>query len=184
MSRARTALLVLLTVYVGSDLVRHQGTRPARWTGPLRPLLVTVQWVRSDAAFAAGDPTRGFALAERALALAPDDPNLWEALVWRQAVELASPDRTPQAERRGAWLASGVALAERAESVVADPGRLARLAGDVLLLPLLGDGPLPEWPGGREGLARSAEAHYRRALAAGEERAAAGLEALERVRTR
>ncbi|MEO0651697.1 MAG: hypothetical protein AAFZ65_13555 [Planctomycetota bacterium] len=175
--------VVLLAAY-GAMWLALPRPRPAtlagRLMGPIRPLVVTVAWLRSDAAFADGDTARGFVLAEQALELAPRDPGLWSALVWRQAVELASPDREPDPERRARWLAAGLDLAERAEGVVAEPAAFARLAGDVVMLQLREGIEPPAWPGGRAALVDVARERYARALALGDSLASIGLEALER----
>ena len=153
-----------------------------RLLGPLRPLVVAVQWVRVENAFAAGQTARAFVLAEQALELDPQDPGLWTALVWRQAVQFASPEREPDPARRGRWLASAIDLAERGQDFVGRPGELSRLAGDVIQIQLRIGGTLPDWPGGREGLLEEAERHYRRALERGDTRAELGLAGLDQLR--
>ncbi|QDU68652.1 tetratricopeptide repeat protein [Engelhardtia mirabilis] len=147
--------------------------------GPIGRVFASAQWVRVDAAFAAGRPAQAFALAERALELDPGATEGWEILVWFQAIQLASPAREPDGERRRQWLENGLAVAARGEQSAREPAALARLAGDVLFVHADAE-PATPWPGGRKALLELAQTHYRRAAELGDTEAHASAEGVAR----
>jgi len=147
------AAVALLLVGIGAGAGERGRRTSGAWVllEPVAGALASAQWVRVDAAFAAGDDARGFALAETALALDPGATTGWELLVDHQLRALASPLREPDPERRAAWVRSGLATAERGLGSARAPGDLALDAG-IGLLVLLEAEELPAWPGDRAGL--------------------------------
>lgn len=189
MRRRRPVLWVLLGAAVALQVASlprgapDAATEPPSVTtallGPVAGLFASVLWVRVDAAFAAGEPARAFALAERALDLDPGATDGWSTLVWYQAVQLAAPAREPDADRRRRWLENGLAVARRGEGSAREPSALARLAGDILFVHADAEPPTP-WPGGRAGLLAAAAEAYTRALRLGDDGAGPSLDGVRR----
>ncbi|MDP6539250.1 MAG: tetratricopeptide repeat protein [Planctomycetota bacterium] len=128
-----------------------------RLLGPIGSLAATVQWVRVDAELDAGRPQRAYALAERALALAPADEGGWLHLARHLAYQRGSPEVEPLPARRTQWVNKALAVLARGEAGVDQPHLLRFERGLLLLHVGLSDGAVP-WPGGTDAALEQAAA--------------------------
>jgi hypothetical protein len=149
------AALLLLTALLLSHWLAPRGFWP-RLFGPWPQALAALQWMRADQAFAAGDLAVALSRAERALRLAPHNPDGWASLVIWQGGSLASATRQCDRERRRAWLEAALATAERARGLAEPYAPVAAAAAAVLLAQAESDPPL-SWPGGVPALQALAE---------------------------
>ncbi len=150
------------------DAKRSRGTFASRLLGPFAPLAAAIEWGRFDAAARAGDEPRAWRHADRALFLAPEDPDGWTFLAHYAVFERGSPRRTESTLERRRWVEYGIAILERGERETANPGPVAFKLGVVYLaLAHQSEGERTLPLSRRETWAHAAEA-FERAAAAGE----------------
>ena len=134
---ASLALAILLAGYTiasaPAERTRSRGTFASRLLGPVAPLAAAIEWGRFDAAVRAGDETRAWEHADRALLLDPEDPDGWKYLAHYAVFDRGSPRRTDDRLERQRWVEFGIAVLERGEREAANPGPVAFKLGVVYL---------------------------------------------------
>src|SRR5690606_28743068 len=70
-----------------ADRKEAHGTFASRLLGPFAPIAAALEWGRFDAAVRAGDDVRAWRHADRALLLAPEDPDGWTFLAHHAVYE-------------------------------------------------------------------------------------------------
>lgn len=146
---------------------RSRGTFASRLLGPVAPIVAAIEWGRFDAAARAGDEPRAWRHADRALFLAPEDPDGWILLAHYAVFERGSPRRTESVIERRRWVEYGIAILERGERESANPGPVAFKLGVVYLA-------LAHQPGDERSLPLSLRETWTRAAEAFDRAAAAG----------
>jgi hypothetical protein len=142
-----------------------------RLLGPIASVAASVQWVRVDSAIRAGRTDLALARAETALAIDPGSTAGWTFLSRYMALDLASPAREPDTQRRLSWIKAALRVAERGEKTAREPSELALWEGLVLATVVALDDDLP-WPGGAAGKWNDAALCLDRAAALGDPEAA------------
>lgn len=151
-----------------ADRKEAHGTFASRLLGPFAPIAAALEWGRFDAAVRAGDDVRAWRHADRALLLAPEDPDGWTFLAHHAVYERGSPRRTEDPAERRRWVEIGLAILARGEREARNPGPVAFKAGVVhVSLANQEDGERALPISRREAWSRAAEA-FERAAAAGE----------------
>jgi hypothetical protein len=132
-----------------------RATLAMRLLGPLARPAALVQWVRVDEGLRDGRTDLALARAETAFALDPTLTQGWFFLSRHLALDLASPEREPDATKRARWVRAALAIAKRGEASADDPAELAFWRGLVLARTAEVDPTLP-WDGGTRGMWREA----------------------------
>jgi hypothetical protein len=152
-----------------------------RLAGPLAGPLAAAQWVRVDLAIRAGRTELALARAETAFELNPTSTSGWYFLSRHLGLDLASPEREPDAEVRRRWVRAALAVAARGEARAENPAELAFWQG--LLLARTGEvDPQIGWEGGADALWTEAAEHFERAERLGHPDGAAAAAQARRVR--
>lgn len=125
--------LLALAIATHEPGARPRGGSLERLLGPFAPLAAAIEWSRFDRALAAGRPELAYERAERALALAPSDASGWKALAHHFVYERASPELEPDRAVRRRWVAIGLDVLDRGETLARDPGAVAFKRGVVYL---------------------------------------------------
>ena len=152
-----------------------------RLVGPFSSLAASVEWVRFDGALLHGRMEHAYARAERALELDPRTPQGWIHLATHLVHDRGSAEATPDAAERRRWIAAGIDVLERGESLCRAPEELAWTRGLLWTWIADSDGPTGlGWPGGPAAAVREAVGALERAAGLGHPRAAELIEALGR----
>ncbi len=163
-------VFLALAVVSGTWSARHMPPVPERslaerLLGPIATLGAAAQWVRADAAWAAGRIDLYDARAEFALRLAPSDPNGYVYYAHHLIYDRASPRLELDPAAREHWVREGLAILERGERSCRSPGRLAFQRAIVFLaLAQMDDGLRPFRITSAQAWASAAEAFDRAAL--------------------
>lgn len=139
-----------------------------RLLGPIASAAASVEWARYVGALDAGDVTRAYGHAARALSLDSRAAAGWLTLADHFIFIRASPleEADPAARRR--WIREGFAVLRSGELRAASPGVLARYAATIKAAYLSN---VPDeglgWPGGPRALLNEARVDLERAAALG-----------------
>jgi len=112
---------------------REERPRRLLLFGPFLELGAEVQWLRFQSAQHAGDEARALELAESALRLDPVSTEGWATLASHLGLDLASPEREPDLERRRMWFRSALSVLRRGGESARDPAELELQRGLLLL---------------------------------------------------
>jgi hypothetical protein len=181
---ALAALALLLNTPSSTRGTAPEASPALRLAAPLVPLAANVQWVRVDAAMREGRPDKVLARADALLALDAHSGDAQSFLSSYFGLQLASPEREPDAARRVAWLRVALDYAAHGERHAERPWEFALWQGELLARAALVD-PATAWPGGVRALWSEAAAHFERGAAGhpiGHARAAECRAALETLR--
>lgn len=181
---ALAALALVLNTPSSSREGAPNASAALRLAAPLVPLAANVQWVRVDAAMREGRPDKVLARADALLALDAHSGDAQSFLSSYFGLQLASPEREPDAARRVAWLRVALDYAAHGEQNAQRPWEFALWQGELLARAALVD-PATAWPGGVRALWSEAAEHFERGAAGhpiGHARAAECRAALEALR--
>ncbi len=149
---------------------------PERLLGPVADLAAAAEWVRADLAWTRGRTDLYDLRAQRALRLAPGDPNGWAYYAHHLVYDRGSPTLGDKAERE-VWVRAGISVLERGERETRRPGKLAFQLGIVYLSLAQVDDEDRPLPLSRAQAWRAAAAAFDRAAAYGEPVAAEAADA-------
>lgn len=161
---ALAAFALLLSPPVAPRDAAGGSSAALRLGAPLVPLAANVQWVRVDAAMREGRPDKVLARAAGLLALDARTGDAQSFLSSYFGLQLASPEREPDAALRVQWLRIALEFAAHGEQHSERPWEFALWQGELLARAALVD-PATAWPGGVRGLWSEALAHFERGAA-------------------
>jgi len=181
---ALAALPLMLSAPRGATDDTPSASTALRLAAPFVPLAANVQWVRVDAAMREGRPDKVLARATALLALDARSGEAQSFLSSYFGLQLASPEREPDAALRAQWLRIALDYAAHGERHAQRSWEFALWQGELLARAALVD-PETAWSGGVRALWSEAAEHFERGAAGhpiGHSRAAECRAALEALR--